>query len=171
MVQRPRQQTFEMRLDYLIQQRGIAGVAKLTGRTEQTVKNWEQGRTTPSAKIARSVARQGRTQDTLVIKRRSETTGKFEYLDKPLMTTKTTNIENRARVRMGKKAVAQAKTAKSKRAAALQFQPLTFEEVEDIDRLMDERDAALAEGFGPNYDSDWWDDWRERLYDAGYGTA
>jgi hypothetical protein len=160
-----------MRLDYLIQERGIAGVVKLTKKSAATVRNWEAGRTRPSAKIARSVERVGRTEDTLVIKRHSKTTGKFEYLDKDVMTTKTYNRENRARARMGKKAVAQAKTAKSKKAAALKFQPLTFEETEDIDRLMDERDAALAEGFGPNYDSDWWDDWRERLYDAGYGTA
>ena len=44
---------------------------------------------------------------------------------------------------------------------------MTEAEFDDIQSLFAERDRALEEG----RDKDWWDDWRERLAEAGYGTA
>jgi len=52
---------FRVRLDTLIEQRGVAHAARFYGRSERTVKGWTEGRTTPSQSIRESVRRRGLT--------------------------------------------------------------------------------------------------------------
>jgi len=56
----PDRNTWETRLVYLIQDRGIKGVSRLTKRSPRTIRSWLREGRTPSAAIRRSLARQGR---------------------------------------------------------------------------------------------------------------
>ena len=62
MVWRISDELFETRLVYLIDARGVQGVADLTGRSPRTVRSWLREGRRPSAEIRRSVARQGRRE-------------------------------------------------------------------------------------------------------------
>ena len=56
----PARSTWETRLVYLIQDRGIEGVSNLTNRSPRTIRSWLRDGRTPSVAIRRSLARQGR---------------------------------------------------------------------------------------------------------------
>jgi len=52
---------FQARLEFLVQEQGIAQTARFYGRTPRTVRRWLGGETTPSQTIRESVRRRGLT--------------------------------------------------------------------------------------------------------------
>ena len=52
---------FQARLEFLVQERGVAQTARFYGRTPRTVRRWLGGETTPSQAIRESVRRRGLT--------------------------------------------------------------------------------------------------------------
>ena len=167
MVSDSTRNTIRIRAEAAIKLGKTERMMKDFGVTEQTIKNWASGKTIPrSQKVQQSVIRRGRTEDNLIAKYQNEETGKFEYIITDADQYKARNVENRRRKRLLDN-INETGTESQKRQADVEFQPMSRAEFEDIQSLFDERDRALEEG----RDKDWWDDWRERLGEAGYGTA
>ena len=170
---RPSENLFQTRLEYLIRTRGIEGVVRLTGRSPQTIRRWQTGSQRPSARVARSVARQGRTPETVIprsARTRNPDTGRIVYREYDLDTILIGNREDIIRERMRVRGLSDATSDRERRMIERRYAPVSSGEMEDFQRLMEERDNALDRG--PDvYDSEWWDDWRERLEESGYSTA
>jgi hypothetical protein len=167
MVSDSTKNTIRIRAEAAIKLGKTERMMKDFGVTERTIKNWASGKTIPrSQKVQQSVIRRGRTEDNIVPKFRDEQTGKFKYRQGEADEFKVVNKENRRRKRLLDN-INETGTESQKRQAAVEFQPMSEAEYDDIQSLFDERDRALEEG----RDKDWWDDWRERLAEAGYGTA
>ena len=146
----------------MIRDRGIEGVARLTKKSPATVRNWAAGRTRPSAKNAKSVVRQGTTDENKILRIDGE------YIYKDLRTTETINKQNTKNKRVQEIAITEAKTDKDRRAARTRNQKLTIVDIEAIDQILKQKDNALEEGIT---DGQWWKDWRARLKEAGYNVS
>ena len=162
MVQRPSDENFNLKLQSMIRDRGIEGVARLTKKSPATVRNWAAGRTRPSAKIARSVVRQGTTDENKILRVEGE------YVYKDLRTTETINKQNIKNERLQEINILEARTEKEKRLARTRNQKLTIVDIESIDQILKQKDDALEEGIT---EGQWWKDWRARLKEAGYNVS
>ena len=75
----PTQETFTLRLAYLINERGIDNVANHYGRSRQTVRRWARGVQRPAASTQRSVVRRGRRLTGPSVRTRDPATGRFSF--------------------------------------------------------------------------------------------
>ncbi len=168
----PSQPLFINRLAHLVERDTQEGVAGYYNVSTETVRRWLRGRQQPSARTKRSVASRGQviTGPSMVV--RNEETGLFETQVVSGQAAKAVRTVNRRR-RERAQALREAATNDRQRALAdLEGEPLTREEVEDLDRRHREltRRSALGEQTD-ELNSDW-TRWRSdyRTLGSGAGT-
>ncbi len=165
---RPSENLFQLRLESLIEERGVEGVVRLTGRSRESIRRWRTGTQRPQASIARQIVRRGRTQDNVIPR---NVQSQFRRGEIPRDTITAMNVENRYRRRqvnrLQREEEAGLISERNREVMEQQFAPVSTSEAEDITSLFEQRDEALEAGYD-EYGYDWWNDWREALEEAGY---
>jgi len=134
MAWNPSNDLFTNRLAHLVERDSIEGVAGYYNVQPQTVRRWLRGSQEPRAATKRSVAARGQriTGPSRVV--RNPETGKFETTIVSGQAAKAVDTINRRRAERARIRRAAATNDRQRALADLEGEPLTREEVEDLDR-------------------------------------